>query len=334
MKRILSIVVALVATITVGAQNIAVVSPSNKTKICQTLDEAITGAEAGSIIYMPGGGFPVTDNANIDKQLTIMGVSHRGDTDNVDGATVISGNLNFVKGSSHSAIIGIYVSGNINIGTSADSVVNFTARYCNVKSIQVKNSHSSGMVINQCYLRNASDFAYCNVTLTNSIIHSVKQVNGGVIRNNVITSNTSVYVGDWDANYKSFALGHVSSSTIAYNYILDGKHTHRGDDCYASHNCIGTGSWADNPAVLPANTKWENVFVAHKGVTIASDYHLNDTWAKSKDPDLSGIGIYGVSGNDFSDKALAPIPRIVSKKVDESSDGSGILEVTVTVKAQ
>ena len=104
MKRILSIAVALVATITAGAQNIAVVNSSNTTKIYQTLDEAITEAEDGSIIYLPGGGFQVTDNAVIDKQLTIMGVSHRGDTDNVDGATVISGNLNFIEGSSYSAV--------------------------------------------------------------------------------------------------------------------------------------------------------------------------------------------------------------------------------------
>ena len=123
MKRILSIVVALVATITVGAQNIAVVNSSNTTKIYQTLDEAITNAESGSIIYLPGGGFQVTDNAKIDKQLTIMGVSHRGDTDNVDGATIISGNLNFVAGSSHSAVMGVYVSGNVVL---TDSIANFT----------------------------------------------------------------------------------------------------------------------------------------------------------------------------------------------------------------
>ena len=126
MKRILSIIVALVATITVGAQNIAVVNPSNTTKIYQTLDEAIINAEAGSIIYIPGGGFAVTDNAKIDKKLTIMGVSHRGDTDNVDGNTVISGNLNFIKGASHSAVMGVFVSGNVNV---TDSVANFTMRY-------------------------------------------------------------------------------------------------------------------------------------------------------------------------------------------------------------
>ena len=333
MKRILSIAVALVATITVGAQNIAVVSPSNSTKIYQTLDEAITNAEKGSIIYIPGGGFTVTDNAKIDKKLTIMGVSHRGDTDNVDGASIISGNLNVIENSSGSAVIGVYVSGDINVGTSTDSVTNFTVRYCNVNSITVKHGKSSGMVINQCYLRNTSDFANCNVRLTNNIMHSAKQINGGYIDHNVITASTSVYVGDWDYNYKSYALGHVSSSTITNNFILNGANTHRGDNCFASNNCIGTGTWAENPIQLPEKTEWKAVFEAPDGIKITSKYKvLEGSPAKGAALDGTDLGIYGGSG--FSDEALAPIPRIVSKKVAEQTDGSGKLQIEVTVKAQ
>lgn len=325
MKRILSIVVALVATITVGAQNIAVVSPSNTTKIYQTLDEAITNAEKGSIIYLPGGGFTVTDNAKIDKKLTIMGVSHRGDTDNVDGATVISGNLNFVSGSSHSSVIGVFVSGNVSL---TDSIAQFTMRHCNVNSIQVKSSKSGGMIINQCYLRGLSSFGNCNVRLENNIMHSVREINAGVINYNIITSNSA-----WKSGYAgNYAMYSVASTTITNNFFLSPASIHTGDNCFKSHNCIGTGSWGDEPVVLPEKTDWTAVFKAHKGVTIASDYHLNDTWVKSKEPDLTGIGIYGGSG--FSDEALAPIPRIVSKKVAEQTDGSGKLQIEVTVKAQ
>ena len=50
MKKIFLLAVAFVATITVGAQNIAVVSPSNSTKLFQELDKAIDEAESGSII--------------------------------------------------------------------------------------------------------------------------------------------------------------------------------------------------------------------------------------------------------------------------------------------
>ena len=66
-------------------------------------------------------------------------------------------------------------------------------------------------------------------------------------------------------------------------------------------------------------------------MTIASDYHVQASWAKGAASDGTDIGIYG--GSSFSDKALAPIPRIVSKSVDEQSDASGKLTVKVTVKS-
>ena len=329
MKKLFAFAVALAATITAGAQNIAVVNPSNSTSIYQTLDEAIIKAEAGSIIYIPGGGFAVTDNAKIDKKLTIMGVSHRGDTDNVDGATIISGNLNFVKGSSHSAVLGVYVSGNVNIATKEDSVTNFTMRYCNVNAINVNNSKSSGMLINQCYLRGESNFGNCNVRLENNILLRASNIKGGTINHNVIT--TCSYFGQ----DRSKSLCNINSSTIAMNFFLSGGNdTVSGSNNLSTNNCRNEGSWGDNPIVLPTGTKWEEVFKAHKGVTIVSDYHLSEKWANSKDPDLTGIGIYGDSGNDFSDEALAPIPRIVSKKVAEKTDALGNLEIEVTVKAQ
>ena len=77
---------------------------------------------------------------------------------------------------------------------------------------------------------------------------------------------------------------------------------------------------------------WDDVFEAHKGVSINSSYKLIGKWGKGKATDGSDIGIYGGSGFK-EEKSLAPIPRIVSKKVDERTDGSGMLHIEVTVKA-
>ena len=186
-----------------------------------------------------------------------------------------------------------------------------------------------GMVINQCYLRNNSNLGNCNVTLENNILHSAHHINGGKVNHNVIVSNSWYHYTNWN-----YCLADVNSTTISYNFILDGGgHFHEGSNCTVLNNCRGIGSWGDNPVILPEGTKWEDVFKAHKGVSIVSDYHLTDTWAKSTAPDLSKVGIYG-GGTGFSDKALAPIPRIVSKEVAEQTDGSGKLEIKVTVKAQ
>lgn len=333
MKRKILFAVALLATMTAAAQNIAAVSPSNATTIFQTLDEAIVGAESGSTIYLPGGGFQIKDETKINKKLTIMGVSHRGDTDNVDGATIISGNLHFEGGSSGSAVLGVYLTGNINVGTGTDSVTNFTVRYCNVNYIKVKHSQSSGMVVNQCYLRRESNFGNCNVRLENNIAHSYTYINGGIINHNIITSKP---YGGYMSAYMHIGM---NNTTITNNFFLASYSSSRDCSNCLSHNNFWDSSFSDsssdligeNPFFRESDKTWDDVFYANKGVSILSDYRLKGSWGKGKATDGTDIGIYG---NIAEKKDLTPIPRIVSKKVDESTDGSGKLQIEVTVKAQ
>ena len=264
-----------------------------------------------------------------------MGVSHRGDTDNVDGATAIAGNLNFVQGSSGSAVVGVFLSGNINVGTSTDSVANLTIRCCNINSVQVVNSSSNGIIVNQCYLRSPSKFGYTNAHISNNILHSIGHITGGTINHNVIVSNGGYGVGPVDrygTHYCAYALGGVTSSGITNNFLLNPSNIHDGGGCYIYNNCTGTGSWGENPVKLDEGTTWDDVFKANKGVSIISEYKLIGKWGKGAATDGTDLGIYG--GTSFNDDALAPIPRIVSKKVAEQTDGAGRLKIEVTVKAQ
>lgn len=338
MKRKILFAVALLATMTAAAQNIAAVSPSNATTIFQTLDEAIAGAESGSTIYLPGGGFQIKDETKINKKLTIMGVSHRGDTDNVDGATVISGNLNFEGGSSGSAVLGVYLSGNINVGTETDSVTNLTIRYCNVNFIGVYNSKSSGMVVNQCYLRNGGNWGKSsNIRIENNITAGLSFINGGVIDHNIVTTQHA-YSYKKDGTYSgvytsSPTLAFVTNTLITNNFFLKPNSNNKNFDKELTlNNCMGTDEIGNNPIIIDANVNlWDDVFYANKGVSILSDYRLKGSWGKGKATDGTDIGIYG---NIAEKKDLTPIPRIVSKKVDESTDASGKLQIEVTVKAQ
>ena len=328
MKAKLLFVAVLLATVAAKAQNIAVVNPSNETAIYQTLDEAINNAAKGSVIYLPGGGFTISNDTKINKRLTIMGVSHRGDTDNADGATIINGKLQFDRGSSGSAVIGAYISGNVEI----DSVQNITIRKCNAYSIQVKNSGATGLVVNQCYLREDCRFGGCNAKIENNIVDMVYGVTGGIIRHNVFTGYKRY---DGYTTSSIFAqIENINSSIIEDNFFLDWKSGANGiNNCVISRNCIGTGSWgADtDPYVLDAGVTWDDVFKSHKGCTPSSDYSLKGSWGKGEATGGSDIGIFGGSG--FDPYALAPIPRIVSKKVDEQTDGTGRLHIEVTVKS-
>lgn len=327
MKKNVLIAVALFATMAVNAQSIAAVSPSNVTTMYQTLDDAVTKAEEGSVIYLPGGGFKISDDTKITKKFTIMGVSHRADADNADGATVVSGNLSFVGGSSGSSITGFFLSGSVNVGDSENPVNNVTIRYCNVNSVQVKNGASSNLIVNQSYLRSHSNFGNCNVSLENCVLSSLSNVNGGIINHNIITSS------NYYSDYGRCTLRDVNNSSITNNFFT-GWQGHRGGSCTVSNNCIGTGSWSgnENEIKLDDGTEWKNVFETPNGISINSKYKLIGKWGKNAATDGTDVGIYGGSGfND--DKSLAPIPRIVSKKVDEHTDGSGMLHIEVRVKA-
>ena len=95
-------------------------------------------------------------------------------------------------------------------------------------------------------------------------------------------------------------------------------------------------SWGtdENPIVLDVDKTFNDIFYANKGVKIISDYRLKDDIDKSNFLGSDGTVIGIESGSGFDPDALAPIPRIVSKKVDEQSNASGKLTINVTVKAR
>lgn len=333
MKRNIILAVALSATFYAAAQNIAVVNPSNVTTVFQSLDDAVTGADPGSTIYLPGGGFQIKNETLIDRKLTIMGVSHRGDTDNVDGATIIAGNLSFVGGSSGSAVLGVYITGNINVGTEADSVLNLTVRYCNVNSIQVKHSQSSGMVVNQCFLRGDSNFGNANAKITNCITNLIENVNGGTISYCIVLGSSTHHSGRLSFNV---GMNAINSSIITGNIFrtIINYENSSWPAYYGPSGCTGSNNyganWGDDRIDIGVGLSdlfknWNN-----GAISPASNFHFKDEYKEYE----SQVGIYAGASPFRDDKSLAPIPRIVSKKVDESTNSSGQLHVEVTVKAK
>lgn len=335
MKKLFStIMVVLVATVASYAQTIAVVSSSGSTTMHQTLADAIDKAASGSVIYLPGGGFQLSDDTKITKKLTIMGVSHRADTDNAEGATTIAGNVWFNQGSDGSAIMGCYVSGDVHVGED-EAVTNLTLKYCNVNFVKVHSSGSTGLHINQCYLRDGGDFGYCNVIMENNIIRHIRSVDGGKIDHNIITANKAyVY------SHETYAFYDISSTTITNNFILNGGSIfihYRNNQNSIMNNCKGTQEWGEDCITLEAGQTWDDVFESWSyDVKVTSDYHLKGTIGKGKGTNGTDIGIYlnSAASTGFDDHALAPIPRIISKEISEQTDADGKLNIKITVKAK
>ena len=324
-QKFFSLFVALLATVCVNAQQIAVVN-GGATTLYSNLKDAIGGAEDGSVIYLPGGGFPIADTDTVKKKLTIIGISHTATSDNADGRTTINGKLIFGEGSSGSGLMGCYVSSDVIIGAGA-AVNDVLLRYNNMNSVQVKNSGCRGIEVNQSYLRNTSDMGGTNVKLTNNIIHSVKGINGGLITNNIFTSNYTYY----DGNYFHYAIN-ASNTVIAYNVILttgvSGSYhvwsVFTGSNSEVHHNMIYKKDWGVD--CVNISVEWSNVFENHAGVTPSSNYHFKEEYKK-----YEGLYLYG--GTGFKKDPLPPVPYITDCNVDEQTDAEGKLHINIKVKA-
>lgn len=305
---------ALMTAVSVQAQQISVVSPSGTTSLHRTLQEAIEKAVGGSVIYLPGGGFPISDEVKITKKLTIIGIGHKSDNDNTDGVTTISGNLWFNEGSSGSAVMACYITGNVNIGGDGSSVNDVLIRYCNLNSVQVNNSTCLGTVVNQNYIRGGSNFQYANAIFTNNIAHSIHFLDNGRIINNVMTGETYTKV---NGHWATTSFHGVNNSQIIKNVFFKGA-LHNCYNCTTSGN-MGANQDIGDDCINLGEVDWNVVF--------DSNYHFKDKYKEYE----SKVGIYAGSG--FNEDQMAPVPYITFKNIPDQTDASGKLNIQIRVKA-
>jgi len=317
-KLILSLFVAIMATVVVQAQQIAVVSGSS-TSIYRSLETAISKAPANSVIYLPGGGFPISDEVKITKPLTIIGIGHKVRGDNADGYTTITGNLQFDEGSSQSAVLGCYITGNVIIGGTG--VVNdITVRYCNLNSVQVKNANCLETVVNQCYVRGTSDFNGANGYFTHNIAYSIYNLDNGYIEYNIFTTDSSIFGTGNVLPYPSQSTSIIGN--VFHNY--GNKYT---SQCLTSDNLLAdtTGNWGEGPVDCSAN--YSQLFENPAGITPYASYKFKEEYKNL----TNRCGIY--VGNGFSDDQLPPVPYITDHRIPEQTDANGMLNIKVRVIA-
>lgn len=319
-KEILSLFVALMATATVQAQQIAVVTGST-TKMCQTLADAIGVATNGSVIYLPGGGFQISDDVKITKRVSIIGIGHKSVSENADGNTVISGNLYFNDGSDGSAVMGCYISGGVLIGYDNKSVNNIIVKLCNLNYVRVYSTKCTGTEINQNYIRTFSSFNHAPAMFSNNIAHSIVELSGGQIINNIIVKENNSYYGCYNCD----------NSTIANNIIISSNAASSCADCVISQNMrLSKSTWSqDSDPINITASSWNDVFENYNSGTIspASDFHFKNAYKEYE----SQVGVY--AGTGFGKDALPPVPYIVSKNIASQTDAAGKLKVQIRVKA-
>ena len=326
MKKLFLSLIALVAVVGVKAQQIAVVQSNGTTTVHSLLVDAVKAAKSGSVIYLPGGSFPVDDSVKITKPITIMGIGHKWKSENAEdyAYTTVTGNLFFDEGSSGSSVMGIYLTGNINIANDGSKVDNILVRWCNVNSVQVKKNTCMGTVVNQNYIRNTSFFNGAKGEFTNNIAHSIHDLDNGTISYNVFCNYYCKY---YDSANRNHAINGCDQCALNYNVILklydNGYGPHYGSSCTAIGN-MSPKSWGDDPIVV---TDWGAVFEKNSGVTPNSSYHFKGDYVQYEHQ----CGVY--AGEGFSDSALPPIPYIVAKQIPQQTDSEGKLNIKIRVRA-
>ena len=320
-KFVLSLLIALMAIVVANAQQISVVSEGG-TDLYRTLQDAIENAPDGSVIYLPGGGFPITNDVKITNKLTIIGIGHKSNNNNVDGVTTISGSLYFNEGSSGSAVMGCYITNFVRIGENNSVVENVVIKYCNLQGVYVANPNCT-TIINQCYIRETAYFNKSYANISNSVIKDLSKLYGGYVTNCIL----SVRMGKGTI-YDIYNT--VVSNNIFLNKGPEGYHSNYdyGDSHVQVIGNMVQEEWGED-CINIGDTDWNDVFVNYNNGESSpiSDYHFKDAYKQYENV----VGIY--SGSGFNDKQIAPVPFIVAKKVDEQTDASGKLNIKIRVKA-
>jgi hypothetical protein len=303
-RIIAAAITALMGAGVTMAQQIAVVSSGKATKMYQTLQKAIEGALPGSVIYLPGGGFQIPDSVKIAKKLSIVGIGHKANSENADGNTVISGNLFFNGGSNGASVMGCYISGTVYVGNDGAAVHNIVVKYCNLGAMNVKSNACTGTVVNQCYVRNSSNFGGASALYTNNVSASVGSLNGGMVTNNVFTGSSS-----------------FSNCSISRNIFLGGQST-------SGNSSSGNINGGEAPVNI-GNVTWADLFVNYNNgaITPASDFQIKETYRSL----CKDCGIYG--GTGFRKNGQPPMPFFMAKSVPGQTDADENLVIQVKVKA-
>lgn len=120
------------------------------------------------------------------------------------------------------------------------------------------------------------------------------------------------------------------------NILLDpgssGSSIHSGSNCQVYNNML-TRNWGENCIVVSSMN--DALVDSSHGVSTASNFQLAGEDGKNAASDGTDVGIYGGPNGDanFCEDAFPPIPRIISKKIDEQTDGAGKLTMKISVKA-
>ncbi len=346
MKNLLLTVALFVFFATSFAQKTIAVLSGTTWTFYDDFSPALRVAPAGSIIYLPGGTFAISDNADtINKPLTIIGAGFSLDSAGATGITRLLGTLLLDNGSDYTTLEGIrvdYVS-----SLSNNSIYsNILIKRCDIGYLSFlastttygENYYVTESVI--CQFNGGSDpwngiMHYNNLKVEKSVIlYSFSGCYGTTFNNNVILSNNAtIYNNACEFNNNIF-VDSVYTYEVASNSIFNNNIFRTGNSTWGGTGNVYIGCvWNKPPSSIFINPP---LFGSGCDPIYNPSYnfHLKTTSpAKNFGTDGTDAGIYGTS-SPCKDGWIPSNPHVSFKTIAPSSLSNGTLPVNIKVAAQ
>lgn len=319
---ILTALLIMASSVCTQAQTMIAVQNETGSSFYASLDTAIVKAHTGDYIYLPGGNFTVSKP--IDKKLHIVGVGHNPDSCKVAGVTQVIGSLTIKKGSDHSSVSGILLTGGITFSLSTGESLNyFSIERCNIGGGVSIVSKSSQILISECVINGS---VYGNSSQGFQLTKCI--VSGGVsgfiadsfADNNVFLSSSSL---DGCFFRNNIFLTYVASPDPSNTTVFqNNSFTSTVSSIYNCHNNI----------VAPTTGLFKNK--TKTGFDYDQDYHILATSpAHNAGTDGTDLGIYGTS-SPWKEGSLPGNPHVQKVQSKTVSTIDGKLEVLTNIAAQ
>jgi hypothetical protein len=336
---IISAIFIISTSIGLKAQNLIALQHNGTPLFYIKLDDAVTNAQNGDSIYIPGGDYSLS--VPINKSIHIIGVGHHPDSTRVTGVTSISGAIVLQQGASYGSLSGLSNGWEVNINN--DSISHYSISRCSLARVGLGGSNPamaycifSENVIQYgiaCLLTGHPRVSYC--LFLNNIIcgGSYGNMTNCTYKNNIFMVNAGCDAGGW-CNYAASA----AYSSFESNIFLSNGTTNPLAPCASAivNNNLFVRDYAIPGSNNIVNQSQSSIFVNQTGdnFNYAHDYHLQASCpGKSAGIDGTDIGIYGGT-SPWKEGSIPANPHFQFKSVGGTTDANGNLKVKFKVEAQ
>lgn len=328
-------IIVLGFVLTTNAQTLISVQNGGTPKFYTQLEDAVSNAQNGDTIYIPGGNFI---SQIISKRLHFIGVGINPDSTSVTNRTIIGGYILKI-GSEGGSITGCYINSTFSI---AENIDQYTITRCFLNGGINFASIASHFIITQNVIKGFGDGClyggYHSIALkgtnhliaNNIILADISSQGGNIFRN-----NDFLYYAQWcgplssqnDEFYNNIILGsgQGTSGCIAKNNL---GYFNNGIDS-RNNQCINNYTLGS----IPMNELFVS-FSPSIAWSFNSDLHLRpNSPFYNAGTDGTDIGIYG-GAYPWKEGSIPFNPHFQSIQISPKTDNNGNLNVKVKVAAQ